>query len=47
LLIQSGKRQLKINFNDRSNYQGERARRGNVLPRGYSRIDAMRVNNDA
>ncbi|SFV88361.1 Topoisomerase IV subunit A [hydrothermal vent metagenome] len=44
LKVTAGKRHLTIKFQDLSNYIGTRARRGNLLPRGYqnpSKIEAV------
>lgn len=41
LTVVSGKRVLKIKPADLSNYQGERGRRGQKLPRGFQRVDAL------
>jgi topoisomerase IV subunit A len=43
LIIHSGKKSLKIKPKDLQHYQGERGRRGNVLPRGVRKIDALSV----
>ena len=41
LTVVSGKRVLKIKPADLINYQGERGRRGQKLPRGFQRVDAL------
>ena len=41
LQIQSGKRQMKLKPTDLEHYLGERGRRGNKLPRGYQKVDAI------
>lgn len=41
LIIQSGKRQLKLKPTDIEHYMGERGRRGNMLPRGFRNISEM------
>ena len=41
LTVVSGKRVLKIKPADLLNYQGERGRRGQKLPRGFQRVDAL------
>ncbi|MAZ77306.1 MAG: DNA topoisomerase IV subunit A [Legionellaceae bacterium] len=41
--IQSGKRNLTLKPKDIQHYQGERARRGNKLPRGFQRVDGLMV----
>ena len=43
LLIHSGKRTLKLSINDLEHYQGERARRGLKLPRGFRKVDGVAV----
>lgn len=43
LLIHSGKRHLKLRFNDLEHYIGERGRRGHKLPRGLQRVDKIEV----
>jgi topoisomerase-4 subunit A len=40
LTLHSGKRQLTIKPADLAYYQGERGRRGNMLPRGFRKIDS-------
>ncbi len=40
LTLHSGKRQLTIKPADLTYYQGERGRRGNMLPRGFRKIDS-------
>jgi topoisomerase-4 subunit A len=39
----AGKRGMTLNAEDLSHYQGERGRRGNKLPRGLQRVDAIEV----
>lgn len=41
--IYSGKRHLKLKFNDLQHYIGERGRRGQKLPRGLQRVDKIEV----
>lgn len=41
LNISSGKRTLTLKPTDLQHYRGERGRRGNKLPRGFQRVDAM------
>jgi topoisomerase IV subunit A len=41
LKIFSGKRYLALKSKDLEHYYGERGRRGNKLPRGYQRVDAI------
>lgn len=43
LLIHSGKRHLKLRFDDLTHYIGERGRRGHMLPRGLQRVDRIEV----
>ncbi|MBA2653703.1 MAG: DNA topoisomerase IV subunit A [Gammaproteobacteria bacterium] len=43
LIIHSGKKDLEIKVKDLVNYQGERGRRGHVLPRGVRKIDGLSV----
>lgn len=43
LVLIAGKRTLSLKFNDLEHYQGERGRRGNKLPRGFQRVDGLRV----
>ena len=43
LAIYAGKRHLKLKFAELEHYRGERGRRGNKLPRGFQKVDAMRV----
>jgi topoisomerase-4 subunit A len=38
LKVYAGKRHLTIKFQDLTNYVGNRARRGNVLPKGYQNV---------
>lgn len=41
LIIRSGKRELVLTMKDLEHYQGERAQRGNKLPRGFQKFDTM------
>jgi topoisomerase-4 subunit A len=44
LKVTAGKRHLTIKFQDLTNYMGARAKRGNLLPKGYqnlSKIEAV------
>jgi len=41
--IIAGKRGMSLNPNDLSHYHGERGRRGNKLPRGLQRVDAIEI----
>ncbi len=43
LLVYSGKRHLKLSFDDLTHYIGERGRRGHKLPRGLQRVDRIEV----
>jgi len=38
LKVYSGKQYLSIKFPDLTNYIGHRARRGNMLPKGYQNV---------
>ncbi|MBC8493333.1 MAG: DNA topoisomerase IV subunit A, partial [bacterium] len=41
LRVYAGKRHLTIKFQDLTNYVGARARRGNLLPKGYQGVDLI------
>jgi len=43
LTLSSGKRTLTLKPKDLVNFQGERARRGNKLPRGFRNVEAMKA----
>ncbi|MFO7550847.1 MAG: DNA topoisomerase IV subunit A [Haliea sp.] len=43
LVILAGKRHLTLRFSELEHYRGERGRRGNKLPRGFQKVDGMRV----
>ncbi|CAK9891598.1 MULTISPECIES: DNA topoisomerase IV subunit A [Pseudomonas] len=43
LVLQAGKRTLSLKADDLEHYKGERGRRGNKLPRGFQRVDALLV----
>ena len=43
LVVYAGKRHHKLKFADLEHYRGERGRRGNKLPRGFQKVDAMLV----
>jgi len=43
LVLQAGKRTLSLRPDDLEHYKGERGRRGNKLPRGFQRVDALLV----
>jgi topoisomerase-4 subunit A len=41
LTVYSGKQKLVLTWRDLQAYEGSRAARGNLLPRGYTRVDSM------
>ncbi len=43
LVIQSGKRPMRLKPEDWCHYQGERAKRGHKLPKGFQKVDALMV----
>jgi topoisomerase-4 subunit A len=43
LLVLSGKRTLTLKPADLDLYQGERGRRGRLLPRGFQRVEGLSV----
>jgi len=43
LILQAGKRHIKLKMSDLEHYKGERGRRGNKLPRGFQKVDAMLI----
>jgi topoisomerase-4 subunit A len=43
LAILSGKRRFTLKTTDLDSYQGERGRRGQLLPRGFQRVDDVKV----
>jgi len=43
LIAVSGKRHIALKASDLEHYQGERGRRGNKLPRGFQRVDTVRI----
>ena len=43
LVIHAGKRHLKMKLSDLDHYMGERARRGNKLPRGFQKVDSVKI----
>ena len=43
LVGDGGKRHIKLKFSELEHYRGERGRRGNKLPRGFQKVDAIRV----
>lgn len=43
LVLQAGKRTVTLKPKDLKHFQGERGRRGNLLPRGYRKVDQLSV----
>jgi topoisomerase-4 subunit A len=43
LVLYSGKRSLTLKPSDLAYYQGERGRRGNLLPRGFRQVDCLSI----
>ena len=43
LLVYAGKRHIRLKFSELEHYRGERGRRGNKLPRGFQKVDAIRI----
>ena len=43
LVVYAGKRHHRLKFSDLEHYRGERGRRGNKLPRGFQKVDAILV----
>jgi topoisomerase IV subunit A len=43
LRVMSGKRFLNLSFAELEHYRGERGRRGNLLPRGFQKVDAIAI----
>ena len=43
LILQAGKRHISLKMSDLEHYKGERGRRGNKLPRGFQKVDDIRV----
>ena len=43
LVIYAGKRHMKLNYVDLTDYQGKRATRGKVLPRGFQNVDSIEI----
>lgn len=41
--VYSGKRHIGLKFKDLDHYMGERGRRGNKLPRGFQKVDAVEI----
>ena len=47
LILFAGKRHIKLKMADLEHYLGERGRRGNKLPRGFQKVDAVKVERKA
>ena len=43
ILVWAGQRYLRMNNNDLNHYQGERAKRGRKLPRGFQRVSHIEL----
>ncbi|MDH5184052.1 MAG: DNA topoisomerase IV subunit A, partial [Gammaproteobacteria bacterium] len=43
ITLHSGKRHVSFNYYELENYEGERGRRGNKLPRGFQKVDAVEL----
>ncbi len=43
LTLFSGKRKLTLKPTDLVNFEGERGRRGNLLPRGFRKVESVQV----
>ncbi|MBK1644920.1 DNA topoisomerase IV subunit A [Thiocapsa imhoffii] len=43
LVLDAGQRHLTLRASDLDGYQGERGRRGRLLPRGFQRVDGVRL----
>ena len=43
LKVLSGKRHLNLSMKDLAHFQGERARRGLKLPRGFQKVDDVEL----
>ncbi|MFZ5697472.1 MAG: DNA topoisomerase IV subunit A [Pseudomonadota bacterium] len=43
LIVESGKRYLKLKGSDLAHYAGERGRRGSLLPRGFQKVEKLLV----
>jgi topoisomerase-4 subunit A len=43
LLVHAGQRHLRLKAKDLENYEGERARRGRKLPRGFQKVERLSV----
>ncbi len=46
LLLNAGKRQMSLKFRQLNEYLSERGKRGQALPRGYQKVDAIEVSDD-
>ena len=46
LVVSSGKRTLNLTIDELEHYRGERARRGLKLPRGFQKVDGVKVLRD-
>lgn len=47
VLVHSGKRHMKLKFGELDHFRCERGRRGAKLPRGFQRVDALSLEQDA
>ncbi len=47
LVVHSGKRHINLTMSELEHYRGERARRGLKLPRGFQKVDSVRVQKPA
>jgi topoisomerase-4 subunit A len=45
VIIRSGRRHFTLRPGDLDAYQGERGRRGRLLPRGFQRVETLEVDN--
>ncbi len=43
LYLYAGKQYLRFKFSDLEVYQGERARKGAVLPKGYRQVTSLEI----
>lgn len=43
LVVNAGSRHMTLKWSDLEHYRGERGRRGALLPRGYQKVDTVRV----
>ena len=46
LQLTAGRRKLKITWEDLGHYEGERAKRGFTLPKGYQKVASLEVKGD-